>query len=85
MTARQPRRTRRRVAPAAALPRPATGMDEATQAERSRAIRRGANTLHHREHHVTKDYSHIMKDLKTVVAVGVVVFGFIGAMSFVVQ
>lgn len=83
MTARQPRRTRRRVAPAAALPRPLTGGDTEAQTERSRTVRRGA-PAHHREHHVTKDYSHVRKDLLTIAGVGAAVIGFIIAMSFVV-
>jgi hypothetical protein len=60
-------------------------MDDAAMAERSAAIRRGANTLHHREHHVTKDYSHVKRDLATVVAVSAVVLGFIVGMTFVIQ
>lgn len=83
MTARQPRRTRRRVAPASSLPRPLTGMDDAALESRSQAVRR-SSALHHREHHVTKDYSHIHKDLITIAVVGTVVLGFIVGMSFVV-
>jgi hypothetical protein len=60
-------------------------MDEASMAERSAAIRRGANTLHHREHHVTKDYSHVKRDLALVTGVAVVVLGFILGMSFVIS
>ncbi len=84
MTARQPRRSRRRIAaPAAALPRPMTGADgEAPVA--ARAPRRGA-PAHHREHHVTKDYSHVKKDLLTILVVGAASIGFIVGMSFVVQ
>ena len=86
MTTPQPRRTRRRVAaPAAALPRPVAGGDAATQAQRASATRRGVSTLHHREHHITKDYSHVKRDLATVVVVGAVVVGFILGMSFVIQ
>jgi len=82
MTARQPRRTRRRVAPATALPRPLAG-DDVAQAS-SRGGRRTSN-LHHREHHITRDYSHVHRDLVTVSIVGTVILGFIVAMSFVVQ
>lgn len=84
MTARQPRRSRRRIAaPAAALPRPVAGGDgEAPTA--ARAARRGA-PAHHREHHVTKDYSHVKKDLLTILIVGAGSIGFIVGMSFVVQ
>lgn len=84
MTARQPRRTRRRAAPAASLPRPVGGLDAAQQDQRSQSIRRGPN-LRHREHHVTKDYSHVTKDLVTVSIVGTIVLGFILAMSVVVN
>ena len=48
------------------------------------ARRSGATTRHHREHHVTKDYSHVHKDLLTVLGVGIVVLAFIFGMSFVV-
>lgn len=84
MTARQPRRPRRRAAaPAAALPRPVTGMDADQQAERSRQLRRAP--AHHREHHVTRDYGHVKKDLATILVVGTGVVGFIVGMSFYVQ
>ena len=86
MTARQPRRTRRRVAPAASLPRPAAGAEATTVGSQAQAAaRRGANALHHREHHITKDYSHVHKDLITVSIVGTVVIAFILGMSFVVH
>jgi hypothetical protein len=82
MTARQPRRTRRRVAaPAAALPRP-SALDSEVPTSPERAARR--TPAHHREHHVTKDYSHVHRDLLTVLGVGIVVIGFIVGMSFVV-
>ncbi len=84
MTARQPRRSRRRVAaPAAALPRPVVGGEAEGQGV-ARTARRGA-PAHHREHHVTKDYSHVKKDLLTILVVGVGSIGFIVGMSFVVQ
>jgi len=80
MTARQPRRTRRRNAPPAALPRPSaapeTGVDSQVA---SRTARRASG---HREHHVTQDYSYVHKDLVTVAFVGAVVIAFIIAMSF---
>jgi hypothetical protein len=82
MTARQPRRTRRRVAaPATPLPRPIALDDDAASAP-ERASRRTPG--HHREHHVTKDYSHVHRDLLTVLGVGIVVIAFIVGMSFVV-
>ena len=82
MTARQPRRTRRRVAPATALPRPLVADDAGAAASRTN---RRASTLRHREHHIARDYSHVHKDLVTVSIVGTVILGFIVAMSFVVQ
>jgi hypothetical protein len=84
MTARQPRRTRRRIAPATALPRPVSGDAEANESAESRSARRNAAMLHHRAHHVTKDYSHVHRDLITVTVVGLAVIGFIVGMSFVV-
>ena len=85
MTARQPRRTRRRVASSpSTLPRPVAD-SEAAESDRSRQVRRNAAAIHHREHHVTKDYSHVHKDLVTVAVVGSVVLAFIVGMSFVVQ
>lgn len=85
MTARQPRRTRRRIAPAAALPRPVTSDSEAGESDHSRTVRRNAAMLHHRAHHVTKDYSHVHKDLITVCVVGAAVIAFILGMSFLVS
>lgn len=85
MTARQPRRTRRRVAPATSLPRPLTAEDTAAGRTQARGAAPTAASLHHRTHHVTKDYSHVHKDLLTVAVVGTAVIGFIVAMSFVVS
>lgn len=82
MTARQPRRARRRAAPAAALPRPTSTSTGSSLGES--ASLRSAATQHHREHHVTRDYSHIHRDLLTVLGIGVVVIAFIVGMSFVV-
>ena len=90
MTARQPRQRRRRPAPAASLPRPGAPEGDAFAgtplAASERAARRRATTpaAHHREHHVTRDYSYVHKDLLTVAGVGAVVIAFIVAMSFVV-
>jgi hypothetical protein len=47
-------------------------------------MRRGAETQRHREHHVTKDYSHVHKDLVTVLGIGIVVLAFIFGMSYLV-
>ncbi len=91
MTARQPRRTRRRVAPTTTLPRPIPGTPEAMEMGASEAASptttttRSRRTVHHREHHVTTDYSHVHRDLLTVLVIGVVVLGFIFGMSFVIS
>jgi hypothetical protein len=88
MTAGQPRRTRRRSTPAAALPRPAAGAGiteepaepEAIHAETHRATRRTPPRA--REHHVTNTYAYVKRDLLTVAGVGVVVIAFIVGMSY---
>ena len=87
MTARQPRRTRRRAAPASTLPRPvaATPLEAGTEAPApapAGASRRTA--IHHREHHVTRDYSYVHRDLITVSVIGVFVIAFIVGMSFLI-
>ena len=46
------------------------------------AARRTA--VHHREHHVTRDYSYVHKDLITVSIIGAFVVGFIVAMSYII-
>lgn len=95
MTARQPRRARRRAIPASALPRPVAGAaaepDEAAAAGEAvttaaPAGRRSArrHIQHGREHHVTNDYSYVHKDLLTMVGVGAVVLAFIVVMSLFV-
>ncbi len=78
MTApQQPRRTRRRAAPAASLPRPSASQESLRAT--STAARR---TLGHREHHVTTDYRYVISDLATVAVVGAVAVAFIVGMSF---
>lgn len=78
MTARQPRPRRRRVTtPAASLPRPTGGTAGEAQAA-LRTERRA--TTGHREHHVTRDYSHVRRDLATIGAFSAVTFAFIFAM-----
>ncbi|MGB4862908.1 MAG: hypothetical protein WBO97_10640 [Tepidiformaceae bacterium] len=89
MTSPQPRRTRRRAAPAASLPRPVAGtggnaLNTAAQAPRSTPTASTA-TAHHRQHHVTKDYSYVHKDLILVSIFSVAVLAFIVAMSFIVS
>lgn len=83
MTARSPRKPRRRVAPAAALPRPAAGDGPAVAPEAARAAAALHRTTAAREHHVEKDYSYVRKDLLLVAAVGTITAGFIIGMSFV--
>ena len=85
MTARQPRRARRRAAPAQPLPRPVAGAlaeAETPAAESHRAARHAPPRA--REHHVTADYSYVHRDLLTVAGVGIIVIAFIVAMSFVI-
>lgn len=82
MTARQPRPRRRRVTtPAASLPRPVAGTGEDGQSA-ARPLRRAAAAApgHHREHHVTRDYSHVKRDLATIGVVATITTGFIVAM-----
>ncbi|MGI8926702.1 MAG: hypothetical protein ACR2HN_08685 [Tepidiformaceae bacterium] len=79
MTARQPRRTRRRQAPAATLPRPIAGAPLEPGAS-PRPIRGG--TVRHRQHHVTTDYGYVHRDLLAVAGIGSAVIAFIVAMSF---
>lgn len=92
MTARQPRRARRRAVPANTLPRPVAGfengvtqpeLEEQPAAATTAGVRR-APTVHHREHHVTTDYSHVHKDLMMIAIIGAFVVAFIVGMSFVV-
>jgi hypothetical protein len=85
MTARQPRRDRRRSSPASTLPRPVAAPegDQPAAAAAARASAR-RTAVHHRQHHVTRDYGHVHKDLITVAVVGSVVIAFIVAMSFVI-
>lgn len=75
MTARQPRRERRRTAPAPTLPRP--GATPARRGALSSAPVAGV-----REHHVTADYSYVRGDLLIVSGVTLVTLGFVVAMSF---
>jgi hypothetical protein len=78
MTARQPRRARRRSANVTTLPRPESSESE-SPGVRSPARRVTARA---RQHHVTNDYSYVHRDLITVAGVGVVVVAFIVGMSF---
>jgi len=88
MTAGQPRRTRRRSTPAAALPRPVAGdvitgdpaEPEPVHGDTQRATRRTPPRA--REHHVTNTYAYVKRDLLTVAGVGVIVIAFIVAMSY---
>jgi hypothetical protein len=79
MTARQPRRTRRRAAPANSLPRPIPGTETSTSLDRGRAARAAP---HHREHHVKTDYSYVRKDIVAITAIASVVMAFVVATSF---
>ncbi|HJP41221.1 MAG TPA: hypothetical protein QGF35_05895 [Dehalococcoidia bacterium] len=82
MSRRQPRRSRRRVAPAPSLPRP-TGSETGV----SSAPERNTETeteARGRAHHVTTDYRYVRTDLIGIVAVGAVAFGFVIAMAFLI-
>jgi hypothetical protein len=57
--------------------------DAAMDESATSTVRRPA-VLHHRQHHVTKDYTYVRRDLLTILGVGAVVIAFIVAMSFVV-
>lgn len=80
MTARQPRRTRRRNVPGDSLPgvrssgrKPAQAGEAASGSPRALA-----------EHHVTSDYRYVRKELGMIAVVGVATMGFILAMAFIV-
>ena len=78
MATRRPQRTRRRTAPAQALPRPVAG--EAAGA--TPTVSRGAvRTSRHRAHHVTTDYHYVRKDLLSIVVVGGLCAAFIVGMA----
>lgn len=82
MTARPPRRTRRRAAPGTSLPRP-TGVETGVTADRLRERdTRAAPGSRVQIHHVTTDYSYVRTDLITVAAVTAVTLAFIVGMSF---
>ena len=80
MTTRQPRRTRRRQAPATTLPRPLPSGE--SEAASSRAPR---HTTGHRTHHVTTDYRYVKKDLWHILAFGSVCTAFIVGMALYIS
>lgn len=80
MATRQPRRTRRRTAPATSLPRPKANEDAALAgATTPRSARRTAG--HHRTHHVTTDYRYVRKDLTAIAVIGGIALAFIFGMA----
>lgn len=82
MTARQPRRTRRRDAPAESLPR----LHPEEAREHRRLLRRASSGGERRlatEHHVLTDYHHVRKDLVTIAAVTAITTAFVVVMSFI--
>lgn len=79
MTARQPRRTRRRNAPAAALPR----LNPQESGDREHALHRPIRTSIP-EHHVSQDYGYVRRDLLLIAGVTTITFAFVVLMSFVV-
>lgn len=84
MTSPQPRRTRRRSAPAASLPRPVAGTGGNALNTAGTAPVSSGTSSRHRQHHVTKDYGYVHRDLITVAVIGTVVVAFIFAMSYIV-
>lgn len=81
MTARPPRRTRRRVAPAASLPRPTGGETGTSGAKARESDTRATPGSRIQVHHVTTDYSYVRTDLLTVAGVTAVTLAFIIGMS----
>jgi hypothetical protein len=79
MATRQPRRTRRRTPPGAALPRPAAADAGSASAQRTSAVRRAP--AHHRTHHVTTDYRYVRRDLTSIAVIGGISLGFIVGMA----
>lgn len=83
MTARQPRRTRRRDVPAEALPR--LRPEEAREHRRLlRNATGGGERRHATEHHVLTDYHHVRADLVAIAAVTAVTAAFVVAMAFII-
>ncbi len=84
MTARQPRRTRRRVA-TSSLPRP-VAVSDAPATETLKAAPAAPTAPRRpttpREHHVSRDYRYVHRDLILVAVVGAVVVAFIVGVSF---
>jgi len=78
MTARQPRRARRRSAPGSTLPRPAVDAETVPE-RRGRAARAAAG---HREHHVATDYSYVRRDLMAVAVFSGIVTAFVLVVAF---
>jgi len=82
MTARQPRRTRRREVPAESLPR--LRPEEAR--EHRRLLRNASSSGERRlatEHHVLADYAYVRKDLVAIAAVSAVTTAFVVVMALV--
>ncbi len=78
MTARQPRRTRRRNVPSESLPRLRPG-----EGTRETAAPSSTTRANQRVHHVTEDYSYVRSDMVLVGIFSAVTLGFIIAMSFI--
>jgi hypothetical protein len=82
MTARQPRRTRRRDLPAESLPR----LRPEEERERRRLLRAtsvAGERRHINEHHVVTDYRYVKPELLAITAVTAVTMAFVVGMSFV--
>jgi hypothetical protein len=82
MASRQPRRTRRRKAPADSLPRIHPDRERARHDSESHAGEGRRSAV--REHDVTTDYRYVKNEMAIVAAVSAVTFGFIVVMAFIV-
>ena len=79
MTARQPRRTRRRNVPADSLPRLRPGDARPGNASGDAQAASGRSRV--REHNVTSDYRYVRTEMVAIGIVSVVTFGFVAIAS----
>ena len=81
MTARQPRRARRRNVPGDSLPRIRKGAETHPRGDAPVTTSR---RLNQNEHAISTDYRYVRKEMAIIGAVTVVTLAFIVAMSFIV-
>jgi len=91
MTARQPQRPRRRSArpasstmPQSTMPQPSRQGAPGAAGPAARPQTARAHVSRMREHHVSKDYGYVHRDLIAIGAIGAAVLAFIVGMSFVI-